>query len=326
MEQRQFTIWTNAKLPIEASEKLATAVSAHRLLYAADMSSLNLIVGPPDLQLAEADIALGQPDTEQIIRSPKLRWVHLTTAGYTPYDRDDLREVLRTRDASLTTSSGVYDEPCAQHVLAMMMAFARGIPESHSTQLGNRSWPAAERRRQSFLLNGQTALICGFGEIAMRLCALLEPFGMKLIGVRRRMRGNESIQIIDESKLAETLPQADHVINLLPANASTMGYFGASQFQLMKRGAYFYNIGRGATVDQDSLERALRLGSLSGAYLDVMTPEPLPPDHALWSTPNCFITPHTAGGFDREMTSLVDHFLENLHRFTSGAQLLNRVI
>ena len=326
MEQHQFTIWTNAKLPIEASEKLATAVSLHRLLYASEMSSLNLIASPPDLQLAEADIAFGQPDTEQIIRSPKLRWVHLTTAGYTPYDRDDLREGLRARDASLTTSSGVYDEPCAQHVLAMMMAFARGIPESLSAQLLDRSWPAAERRRQSFLLNGQTALICGFGEIAMRLCALLEPFGMKLIGVRRHMRGNESIQMIDESKLSETLPHADHIINLLPANASTMGYFGASQFQLMKRGAYFYNIGRGATVDQDSLERTLRLGSLAGAFLDVMTPEPLPPEHALWSTPNCFITPHTAGGFDHEMTSLVDHFLENLQRFTSGAQLLNRVI
>ena len=149
---------------------------------------------------------------------------------------------------------------------------------------------------------------------------------MKLIGVRRRKRGNESIQIIDESKLSETLPHADHVINLLPANASTMGYFDASRFQLMKSGAYFYNIGRGGTVDQDSLERALRLGSLAGAYLDVMTPEPLPPEHALWSTPNCYITPHTAGGFDREMTSLVDHFLENLHRFTLGAQLLNRVI
>ena len=73
MEQRQFTIWTNAKLPIEASEKLATAVAPHRLLYAAEMSSLNLTASPPDLQLAEADIALGQPDTEQIIRSPRLR-------------------------------------------------------------------------------------------------------------------------------------------------------------------------------------------------------------------------------------------------------------
>ena len=326
MEQRQFTIWTNAELPLEASEELAKAVAPHRLLYAVEMSSLNLIGSPPDLQLAEADIAFGQPDAEQIIRLPKLRWVHLTTAGYTPYDRDDLRQVLRTRDAMLTTSSGVYDEPCAQHVLAMMMAFARGIPESLSAQLADRSWPAAERRHRSFLLNGQTALICGFGEIAVRLCALLEPFGMKLIGVRRRKRGNESIQIIDESKLAETLPHADHVINLLPANTSTIGYFGASQFQLMKKGAYFYNIGRGATVDQDSLEQALRRGSLSGAFLDVMTPEPLPPEHALWSTPNCFITPHTAGGFDHEMISLVDHFLENLQRFTSGAQLLNRVI
>ena len=326
MNQSQFTIWTNAKLPTEAADKLAKSVAPHHLLYASEMSSVNLIASPPDLQLAEADIAFGQPDADQIVRLPKLKWVHLTTAGYTPYDRDDLRKEMRTRDAPLTTSSGVYDEPCAQHLLAMMMAFARGLPESLAIQLTNRSWPAAERRRQSFLLNGQTALICGFGEIAIRLCELLEPFGMKLIGVRRRIRGNEPIQVIDESKLAEYLPHADHVINVLPANPSTTGYFDSRKFELMKKGAYFYNVGRGGTVEQESLENALRSEKLTGAYLDVTTPEPLPNDHALWSLHNCFITPHTAGGFDSEMISLVDHFLENLKRFTSGAPLLNRII
>ena len=326
MKQSQFTIWTNAKLPTEAADKLAQSVAPHRLLFASEMSSVNLIASPPDLQLGEADIAFGQPDADQIIRLPKLQWVHLTTAGFTPYDRDDLRDEMRKRDASLTTSSGVYDEPCAQQVLAMMMAFARGLPESLKIQMTNRSWPAAERRYQSFLLNGQTALICGFGEIAIRLCELLEPFDMNLIGVRRRSRGNESVQVIDESKLAEYLPRADHVINVLPANASTPGYFDSRKFALMKSGAYFYNIGRGGTVDQDSLENALRSEKLGGAYLDVTTPEPLPADHALWSLPNCFITPHTAGGFDGEMIGLVDHFLENLQRFTSGAQLLNRII
>ena len=190
MKQSQFTIWTNAKLPSDAADKLAKSIAPHRLLYASEMSSVNLIASPPDLQLAEADIAFGQPDADQIIRLPKLQWVHLTTAGYTPYDREDLRDELRTRDASLTTSSGVYDEPCAQHLLAMMMAFARGLPDSLAIQFTNRSWPAAERRRQSFLLNGQTTLICGFGEIAARLCELLQPFNMKLIGVRRRSRGN----------------------------------------------------------------------------------------------------------------------------------------
>lgn len=326
MNQSQYTIWTNAKLPTVAADKLAAAIAPHRLLYASEMSSVNLKASPPDLQLAEADIAFGQPDADQIIRLPKLQWVHLTTAGFTPYDREDLRDELRKRNASLTTSSGVYDEPCAQHVLAMMMSFARGLPESLAIQMTNRSWPAAERRRQSFLLNGQTALICGFGEIAVRLCELLKPFDMKLIGVRRRTRGNESIQVIDESMLAEYLPRADHIINVLPANASTSGYFDSRKFELMKSGAYFYNIGRGGTVDQDSLENALRTNKLGGAYLDVTTPEPLPPDHPLWSLPSCLITPHTAGGFDREMTSLVDHFVENLKRYTSGAQLLNRII
>lgn len=325
MEQPQFTIWTNANLPIKETDVLAASVLPHRLLYATEMSSLNLKTCPPDLQLAQADIAFGQPDADQIIRSPKLKWVHLTTAGYTPYDRDDLREALRTRNARLTTSSGVYSEPCAQHVLAMMMSFARRLPESLLTQQTDCSWPAVERRQRSFLLNGQTALIFGYGEIAARLCELLAPFRMKLLGVRRRARGNEPIELIQESQLAEYLPQVDHVINVLPANASTIGYFDASKFRRMKRDAYFYNIGRGATVDQDGLKEALRSGVLAGAYLDVMTPEPLPPNHALWRTPNCYITPHSAGGYDREMAGLVEHFIENLRRFGSGQPLLNRI-
>ncbi len=325
MEHLQFTIWTNANLPVEQAEQLAASALPHRLLYATEMSSLNLQACPPDLQLAQADIAFGQPDVDQIIQSPKLKWIHLTTAGYTPYDRDDLREALRTRNAWLTTSSGVYDEPCAQHVLAMMMAFARRLPESLEAQRTECSWLAVERRERSFLLNGQTALIFGYGEIAARLCELLAPFRMKLFGVRRRARGDEAIQLIQESQLVEYLPQADHIINVLPANASTMTYFDTSKFQMMKRGAFFYNIGRGATVDQTSLEEALRSGKLGGAYLDVMTPEPLPPSHALWRTPNCYITPHSAGGYDREMAGLVEHFIENLRRFGSGQPLLNRI-
>ena len=324
--QKQYTIWTNAKLPAAAAEKLAQSVRPHHLLYASEMSSLNLTASPPDSQLAEADIAFGQPDVGQVFGSPKLRWIHLTTAGYTAYDRDDLREHLQSRDMALTNSSGVYDEPCAQHVLAMMMAFARQLPESLKTQSSSKGWPADERRRKSFLLNGQTAIVFGYGEIATRLCELLAPFRMDLFGVRRRVRGTESIPMIDESQLPDVLSNADHVINILPANASTTGYFGESKFEEMKQGAYFYNIGRGATVQQDALEQSLASGKLAGAYLDVMIPEPLPVGHRLWTTPNCYITPHTAGGFDEEMNGLVSHFLENLRRFESDERLLNRVV
>lgn len=326
MAQEILTIWTNAQLPENAARLLAERIAPHRLVYAAEMSASNLATSAGDSSLAEAEVAFGQPDAAQVMASAKLRWVHLTSAGYTAYDREDLREALRGRGARLTNSSGVYDEPCAQHTLAMMMALARQIPQALQTQMTDHGWPIAQRRIESRLLTGQTALIFGFGAIAQRLCQLLAPFRMNLIGVRRNITGDEPVKMISEEWLDEYLPEADHVLNILPANASTTGYFDAAKFKLMKRGVNFFNIGRGTTVDQSALLDMLHAGKLSAAYLDVTDPEPLPPEHPLWTAPNCFITPHTAGGFDLEFETLVEHFLENLRRFTAGESLLNRVI
>ena len=86
-------------------------------------------------------------------------------------------------------------------------------------------------------------------------------------------------------------PRADWVIDILPAAADTAAFFDGVRFAAMKPGAIFINIGRGATVDQSALLAALH-GHLRAAYLDVTTPEPLPPEHPLWSAPNCTITPH----------------------------------
>ncbi|HKQ73465.1 MAG TPA: D-2-hydroxyacid dehydrogenase [Blastocatellia bacterium] len=326
MAQSALTIWTNAKFPDEVRATLAANVAPHRLVYATESNQSNLAAAPVDPQLAAADIAFGQPDAEQAKRLDNLKWIHLTSAGYTAYDRDEFKSALRARGAMLTTSSGVYDDPCAQHALAMMMAFARRLPESLKTQLDDRAWPWTRRRSDSFLLNGQTTLLFGFGAIAIRLCELLAPFRMNLIGVRRTVKGDEPVNVISEEQVAEFLPRADHVINLLPDNSSTTRYFNEGRFRQMKPGALFYNIGRGSTVDQEALLAALESGRLAGAYLDVTTPEPLPPEHPLWSAPNCFITPHTAGGQNREHQDLVEHFLENLRRFTGGKELLDRIV
>jgi phosphoglycerate dehydrogenase-like enzyme len=111
------------------------------------------------------------------------------------------------------------------------------------------------------------------------------------------------------------------VVNVLPANGETAHYFNAARINRMKSGAYFYNVGRGSTVDQQALRAALADGRLAGAYLDVTDPEPLPPDHPLWQTPNCWITPHAAGGHVGESARHVRHFLDNLARFTGGQPL-----
>jgi phosphoglycerate dehydrogenase-like enzyme len=323
---QSLTIWTNAQFPAEAAERLAQGVAPHRLVHAAQQNTLNLAAGRPDPLLAESDVAFGQPDAAQIVTLNQLRWVHLTSAGYTAYDRDDVRGPLQARGAHLTTSSFVYDEPCAQHALAMMLALARQLPAALLTQQQTRAWPQVELRAQSRLLNGQTALLLGFGAIAERLAAMLAPFDMKLIGVRRQVKGTEPIPTVALDRLEDYLPRADHVVNLLPGNATTLKLMNAQRIGLMKPGALFYNIGRGATVDQDALLAALASGRLAAAYLDVTDPEPLPPAHPLWTAPNCWITPHTAGGADVEMLRLVEHFLTNLKRFTAGEPLLNQVI
>jgi phosphoglycerate dehydrogenase-like enzyme len=326
MTQSALTIWTNAKFSDDVRAALAANVAPHQLIYSTEANESNLAAAAVDPRLAVADIAFGQPDVEQVMRLDNLKWIHLTTAGYTAYDRDDFKNTLRARGAMLTNSSGVYDDPCAQHALAMMMAFARRLPESLKTQLDDRAWHWTRRRSESFLLNGQAALLFGFGAIAIRLCELLAPFRMNLIGVRRTVKGGEPVRIITEEQVSEFLPRADHIVNMLPGNDSTISYFNEDRFQRMKPGAFFYNIGRGSTVDQEALLAALKRGGLAGAYLDVTTPEPLPPDHPLWSAPNCFITPHSAGGANREQHELIRHFLENLRRFAGGAELLDRIV
>ena len=155
---------------------------------------------------------------------------------------------------------------------------------------------------------------------------MLAPLGLELIGVRRKPRGDEGIRVVRPEAADALLAQADHVIDILPANDATERFFDAARFARCRRGARFYNIGRGTTVDQPALSDALRAGQLGAAYLDVTDPEPLPPDDPLWDTPGCFITPHIAGTHDREQARLLDHFLANLAAFQDGNALTDRVI
>lgn len=319
-------IWCNTAFDVPAVRLLRECLAGHTLVEASTASNDVLAPGAPDPALAEAEVAFGQPAVPQLLTPRKLRWVHLSSAGYTFYDRDDLRATLGSRGIPLTTSSDVFADPCAQHVLSMMLAHARRLPDSMRDQLTTRGWAYEGRRYESRLLAGESVLIFGYGSIGRRLAALLAPFGMDVAAVRRTPAGDEGVRLVGSENLSEALGAADHVVNLLPDNAGTRGYFDAAKFAVMKCGACFYNVGRGTTVDQGALLAALESRHLGAAGLDVTDPEPLPPDHPLWSAPNCIITPHTAGGRLDQDPALVRHFLANLARFERGEPLLNRVI
>lgn len=317
------TIWCDNDFADEQRperELLISGAGHHRLLF--------YPAGDRDEALAAletADIAFGFPATDAVCRSPTLRWVQLNAAGYTSFDQPGVRTMLSARGTIVTNSSAVYDEPCAQHLLAMIMSVARGLPAALDAQRGDRSWRQSLRPTLP-LLNGQTVLILGFGAIARRLVELLRPLEMNLIAVRRHVKGDEPIRVVTVSELNALLPTVDHLVDTLPANDQTDGFVNAERLAKLKRGATVYNIGRGTTLDQDALIEALRSGQVAAAYLDVTNPEPLPKDHPLWDAPNCFITPHLGGGHRTEKERQVRHFLENLRRFEKGEPLRNRVI
>jgi phosphoglycerate dehydrogenase-like enzyme len=327
VNKSELIIWCNNDFTPEQEaerELLTKSIGSHRLLlFERNDDGKD---GESREALRVADIAFGYPNAQAAADCEKLLWIHLNSAGYTSFDRADIKQKLIERGTILTNSSAVYDEPCAQHLLAMILGIARGLPFALASQRGDKSWRMEALRPRLRLLNEQTVLILGFGAIARRLVELLRPLEMNLIAVRREVRGDESVRVVKASDVDKFLPLADHIVNILPANEETNNFLNAERLASLKRGAILYNIGRGTTLDQNSLIRELRANHIAAAYLDVTQPEPLPPDHPLWETPNCFITPHIGGGHDKEKEEQVEHFLDNLRRFERGELLHDRLL
>jgi phosphoglycerate dehydrogenase-like enzyme len=311
-------VWCNVPLGATDLATLRAGLGPHHLLHGD--------AGAERSALDQADVAFGQPDADLCAARPRLRWIHLSTAGYTTFDRPAIRAALVGRATPLSTSSSVYSEPCAQHLLAFMLAEARQLRRSARHQHGDRAWPKDTTRAACTLLGGQIVALVGFGSIARRLCELLAPLGLELVGVRREPRGGEPVPVVPLAQLDELLARAEHVIDMLPANGESQRFFDRARLAKIRRGATFYNIGRGTTVDHEALLEALVGGQIGAAYLDVTDPEPLPPEHPLWTVPTCTITPHAAGGHGNEKTRIVRHFLGNFARHLGGQPLVDRVV
>jgi phosphoglycerate dehydrogenase-like enzyme len=324
---KPLTIYADLAMSPEAIFLLREGTAGHELVFPATPLASVLGKAERDPQFGAVDVAFGQPDLQAITESRNLRWIHVSSSGVTRYDNPEFRELVARRGIVVTNSASVYSEACAVHALAFMLAQARRLPSSLRTRTANTTRAWRELRDASTTLRGDTVLILGFGAIGRRLVELLRPFQVTVIGYRRRPNGDEGVRILSEVELPQVLAnRADHIINILPESAETRLFFNQARFAHLKPGAVFYNIGRGATVDQSALLEALRSGRLAAAWLDVTEPEPLPDDNPLWAEPNCFITPHVAGGHANETQTLVRHFLNNLNRFLRGDTLLDRVM
>ena len=253
---------------------------------------------------------MGAPaDVELINRMPELQVVQTLTAGV-----DNVRGRI-PEGVTLCNAAGVHDASTAELAVGLMLSRLRGIDDAARDTVTGQWQP-----RTRTALADSRVMIIGFGGVGQAIARRLEGFEVIVIPVGSRAR--DGVHAVSE--LPDLLPQADVVVLAVPLTADTEGLVDAGFLASMKPGALLINVARGRVVDTTALVAALRVGRIIAA-LDVIDPEPLPPDHSLWSVPGILITPHVGGNttaFEPRARQLV---ADQLRRFATGEDLRNVV-
>lgn len=246
----------------------------------------------------------------------RLKWLHMAATGVDPVMFDE----LIASDVVVTNTRGIFDLPIAEYVLAQILSFAKGLPESQRLQ-ARREW----RHRDGERVAGSTALVVGTGSIGRAIARLLRAAGMTVRAVGRRARADDPDFGVVSDDLHAELPHADYVIAIAPLTPATRRMFDTRAFAAMAPHARFINVGRGELVVTDDLVAAVRSGTIAGAALDVVDPEPLPAGHPLWDLPEVLITPHNSGDVAGWREELVAAFTGNFANWIEGRPLENVV-
>jgi len=274
-------------------------------------------------EIAQAEAAFGTLSPALLRQARALRWLQAPQAA--PPAGYYFGELV-AHPVVVTNFREIYNDHIGAHIMAFVLAFARGLHHYVPLQL-RREWKPAPLDTGVVHLPEATALVVGVGGIGSETARLAEAFGLRVIGIdaRRREAPPGVFKLEGPDALDALLPEADFVILTVPHTPETEGFMHRARFQRMKRTAFFINIGRGMTTRLDDLVAALRAGEIAGAALDVFEQEPLPADHPLWTTPNVLITPHTAGYGPYLDDRRGEILLDNCRRFLAGQPLRNVV-
>lgn len=267
-------------------------------------------------RLSQAQVIIGWPKAEWLVTS-SVEFCQTPSAGYEAYIGKGLHN---KPNFVLCHSTGVLGVTLAEHVIALMMALTRRIPQ-HVADMRERLW---QRRPPYREVTGATMCIVGLGDSGTELARRCVGLGMTVIGVRRQADRPHAYasRVYGLADLKTAVALAEHVVLCLPTTPETQGCFSADVLAAMQPGAFFYNIARGSLVDQAELYRRLASGALAGAGLDVFETEPLPPDSPLWTLDNVIITPHAAGRSTHEFDRFCELCLTNLANYRSGLPLV----
>jgi phosphoglycerate dehydrogenase-like enzyme len=247
---------------------------------------------------------------------PELELVQLLTAGY-----DNVLPHLPD-GVTLCSGGGIHDASTAELALTLTLAAVRGIPDFVRAQerrewIPTRIWPALADSR---------VLVVGYGKVGRAIARRLLAFETTVTAVASRARDGDDLvdRVHGIDELTALLPEHDVVIVITPLTEATTGLVGRDFLAAMQDGALLVNVARGKVADTDALVAEAASGRLRVA-LDVTDPEPLPPDHPLWTTPNVLISPHVGGASTAFRPRAVALLQRQLLAYADGRPLDNVV-
>ena len=261
---------------------------------------------------------LGNPPVNFYRAAGNLKWVHGLLAGVDGF----LVPELRDRRVRVTATKGIHGMPMAEHTLAMILSFSRGMHLLRDQQR-NKVWKKPPSPDE---IRGKTVGMIGLGAIGREIAQTLKLLGMRVVATKRKPVRDELIdRFYPVEDIAGLMRDSDYVVVIIPATAETFQLVGEAQLRAMKPSGVLINVARGSVVDEAALIKALKSGWIAGAGLDVFETEPLPPESELWAMPNVVITPHMAALSPFYIDRATAVFCDNLKRFVNDAEMLYEI-
>jgi glyoxylate/hydroxypyruvate reductase A len=249
--------------------------------------------------------------------APDLRLIFLTNAGLdrlAPFD-------WLPPGVELLNNRGAHAAKSGEFAIMSILMLANKLPAMATNQRQG-VW----RKLWGSVLAGRSLTVIGLGTLGGATAEQASRFGMRVTGVRANPAPHPAcVRVVGTAALDDVVPETEFLVLACPLTAATRGLMSRTRLACLPSGAGVLNIGRGELLDQDALCDLLDQGHLSGAVLDVFTPEPIPHNHRLWSTPNLIISPHTAADDPATYNERsLDIFLDNLRALRDGRPLPNR--
>ncbi len=273
-------------------------------------------------ELLDADIFCGHPKVpvswDAVGRRRRLRWIQSSAAGL---DHVLVPSVVES-DIIVTSASGVLANQVADHTIALVTGLLRSLPTYFRRSRSASSYGG----RRAICMEPRIGII-GLGRNGRRLAEVLSAFRTTILATDwwPGPKPWQVSEMLPADAVDEILPRIDILILAAPLTEHTRNMIDARRLAMLPKGALVINVARGPLVVTNDLVAALESGHIGGAGIDVVDPEPLPPESRLWDLPNVIITPHVGGQSATRADDMTNFFCENLQRYLSGRPLINLV-